>query len=156
LNKKLYVGNLSWGVIADDLAHHFKQAGTVVSSIIIMDRDTGRSRGFGFVEMLTEDEARHAIETFDKTDLSGRPLAVREAKPPNSAVAPPPISSGSVSGDPSGGTVPFSTVEDTPVFVQNIKDFAETAIAGEEFSFDFAGKRFTLTAEDIVVSPDSA
>ena len=145
MNKKLYVGNLAWGVIGSDLADHFKKAGTVVTAVVIMDRDTGRSRGFGFVEMSTEDEARNAIETLSNTNLSNRPVVVREAKPEKSAVAPPPESE--VPGVDVDG-FPETTPETTPAFVQNIKDFVETATVGEEFGFDFADKRFTLTVRE--------
>ncbi len=78
---KLYVGNLSFRTTGDDLREAFSQAGTVESASIIEDRETGRSRGFGFVEMATPEEAATAIEQFNGKDLGGRNLTVNEAKP---------------------------------------------------------------------------
>ncbi|HKR01989.1 MAG TPA: RNA-binding protein [Pyrinomonadaceae bacterium] len=78
---KLYVGNLSFKTTSDDLREHFSQAGTVESASVIEDRDTGRSRGFGFVEMATQEDAAAAIEQFNGKDLNGRNLTVNEAKP---------------------------------------------------------------------------
>jgi len=81
MNNKLYVGNLSFHLNDDDLKECFAQVGTVESARIIEDRDTGRSRGFGFVEMSTEEEAKAAIEQLNGQDLDGRSLAVNEARP---------------------------------------------------------------------------
>ena len=81
MSTKLYVGNLSFGITNDDLHEHFAQAGTVESAKIVEDRDTGRSRGFGFVEMASADEAQTAIEQFNGQDLDGRNLVVNEARP---------------------------------------------------------------------------
>lgn len=78
---KLYVGNLSFRTTSDDLREAFAGAGTVESATVIEDRDTGRSRGFGFVEMATPEEAAAAIEQFNGKDLGGRNLTVNEAKP---------------------------------------------------------------------------
>jgi RNA recognition motif-containing protein len=78
---KLYVGNLSFKTTGDHLREHFSQAGTVESASIIEDRETGRSRGFGFVEMATAEEAAAAIEQFNGKELDGRSLTVNEAKP---------------------------------------------------------------------------
>jgi cold-inducible RNA-binding protein len=78
---KLYVGNLSFKTTSDDLREHFSQAGTVESASVIEDRETGRSRGFGFVEMATPEDAAAAIEQFNGKDLNGRNLTVNEAKP---------------------------------------------------------------------------
>ncbi len=80
--KKLYVGNLSYDTTEDGLNNHFSQAGTVESAIVIMDKMTGRSKGFGFVEMSTEEEAQKAVEMFDGKELDGRELRVNEARPP--------------------------------------------------------------------------
>ena len=77
----LYIGNLSFETTNTDLEGLFGQAGTVASVNIIMDRDTGRSRGFGFVEMGSSTEAQAAIEQFDGYELQGRSLKVNEAKP---------------------------------------------------------------------------
>jgi len=78
---KLYVGNLSFRTSGDELRDMFSQAGTVESASVIEDRETGRSRGFGFVEMATAEEAAKAIEMFNGKDLGGRNLTVNEAKP---------------------------------------------------------------------------
>ena len=78
---KLYVGNLSFKTTGDDLREHFSQAGAVESASVIEDRETGRSRGFGFVEMTTAEDAAAAIEKFNGKELDGRALTVNEAKP---------------------------------------------------------------------------
>lgn len=77
----LYVGNLSYQTMDDDLHNAFAAYGEVSSAKIIMDRDTGRSKGFGFVEMPNDDEARAAIEALDNSDLNGRDIKVNEARP---------------------------------------------------------------------------
>lgn len=79
--KKLYVGGLSYNTTEDTLKSTFAQAGTVETATIIMDKMTNRSKGFGFVEMSTEDEAKKAIEMFDGKELDGRVVKVNEAKP---------------------------------------------------------------------------
>ena len=81
MSTKLYVGNLSFRVSSDDLHEHFAQAGTVESAKIVEDRDTGRSRGFGFVEMATAEDAAAAIEQFNGQEYDGRNLVVNEARP---------------------------------------------------------------------------
>ncbi len=81
MSTKLYVGNLSFHLTSDDLQEHFAQAGTVESAKVIEDRETGRSRGFGFVEMSSAEEAQSAIEQFNGEDLDGRSLVVNEARP---------------------------------------------------------------------------
>jgi cold-inducible RNA-binding protein len=81
MNLKLYVGNLSFNTEEDSLQTLFAQAGPVESARIIRDKATGRSRGFAFVEMATEDGARAAIEKFNEADLDGRRLTVNEARP---------------------------------------------------------------------------
>jgi RNA recognition motif-containing protein len=81
MGKKLYVGNLSYAVTDSDLQKLFEPHGTVESAQIIMDRDTGRSKGFGFVEMKTEQEAQAAIAALNGQDSGGRPLTVNEARP---------------------------------------------------------------------------
>jgi RNA recognition motif-containing protein len=79
--KNIYVGNLSWSTSEEQLRETFEQYGEVLSARIITDRDTGRSRGFGFVEMEVEDEANSAIEALNGSMLDGRPLTVNEARP---------------------------------------------------------------------------
>ena len=81
MGKKLYVGNLGYEVTDGDLERMFAAHGTVESAQIIMDRDTGRSKGFGFVEMKTEQEAQAAIQALNGQDSGGRTLTVNEAKP---------------------------------------------------------------------------
>lgn len=78
---KLYVGNLSFKTTSDDLREYFAQAGEVESASVIEDRETGRSRGFGFVEMATSEGAAAAVEQFNGKDLNGRNLTVNEARP---------------------------------------------------------------------------
>nr|ALS89708.1 SF-CC1: splicing factor, CC1-like protein [uncultured bacterium] len=77
---KLYVGNLSFETSSDNLQQLFAEVGTVESVSVIEDRDTGRSRGFGFVEMSSQEEGAAAIAKFDGTELAGRSLRVNEAK----------------------------------------------------------------------------
>ncbi len=78
---KLYVGNLSFKTTSEDLQELFGQAGTVESASIVEDRETGRSRGFGFVEMASSEEGQAAVEQFNGKDYQGRNLTVNEAKP---------------------------------------------------------------------------
>src|SRR5881394_2925811 len=84
MGKKLYVGNLTYGVDSSDLQKMFEPFGTVQSDQVIMDRDTGRSKGFGFVEMGSDSEAQAAISALNGTDNGGRALTVNEAKPKES------------------------------------------------------------------------
>jgi RNA recognition motif-containing protein len=79
--KNIYVGNLVWDCTADDLLALFQAHGTVARAQVITDRETGRSRGFGFVEMNDDGEAQKAIEALNGSDFKGRPLTVNEAKP---------------------------------------------------------------------------
>ncbi len=81
MGNKLYVGNLPFSATEDTLHDIFSQCGGVASAKVITDRDTGRSKGFGFVEMETDDDAQNAIERFDGSDCEGRPMRVNEAKP---------------------------------------------------------------------------
>jgi RNA recognition motif-containing protein len=78
---KLFVGSLSWGVNDDQLAAFFAEAGTVESAKVIIDRDSGRSKGFGFVEMSNDDEAKKAVELLNGKELDGRAVNVSEARP---------------------------------------------------------------------------
>jgi RNA recognition motif-containing protein len=78
---KLYVGNLSFQTSSEELQQLFSQAGTVESASVVEDRDTGRSRGFGFVEMASKEDGEKAIQQFNGTDLNGRNLTVNEARP---------------------------------------------------------------------------
>ena len=81
MGKKLYVGNLPYSVDSSELEQLFSQHGTVVSAQIINDRDTGRSKGFGFVEMGTDEEAQAAIAALNGQEQNGRALTVNEARP---------------------------------------------------------------------------
>ena len=78
---KLFVGSLPYSVTDEELAEIFAEIGTVVSAKVIVDRETGRSKGFGFVEMSSDDEARAAIDKLNGKDVNGRALVVNEARP---------------------------------------------------------------------------
>ena len=79
--KKLYVGNLPYSFTSDQLRDLFSQAGAIVDVVVISDRATGRSKGFGFVEFATDAEAAKAVETLNGKDIEGRPLVVNVARP---------------------------------------------------------------------------
>ena len=79
--KKLYVGGLSYDTTEDGLRETFSQAGTIESAVIIIDKMSGRSKGFGFVEMSSDEEAQKAIEMFNGKELDGRTITVNEARP---------------------------------------------------------------------------
>jgi RNA recognition motif-containing protein len=81
MEKKLYIGNLPYQATEDSLKDLFAKAGTVESAAIITDKVSGRSKGFGFIEMSTEEEAKKAIEMFNEQDLEGRKMVVNEARP---------------------------------------------------------------------------
>ncbi len=81
MGRKLYVGNLAYGVTDSELAQMFEAHGTVASAQVIMDRDTGRSKGFGFVEMGSDQEAQAAISALNGQETGGRVLTVNEARP---------------------------------------------------------------------------
>lgn len=81
MSQKIYVGNLGFSITNEDLQAKFAQFGNVQSAKVITDRDTGRSKGFGFVEMSTSQEASSAIDALNGTDFQGRNMNVSEAKP---------------------------------------------------------------------------
>ena len=81
MSTKLYVGNLDYGTVGDQLTELFAQAGKVVEATVIIDRYSGRSKGFGFVEMSSEQEAKKAIEMLNGKEMQGRKLIVNEARP---------------------------------------------------------------------------
>ena len=81
MGKRLYVGNLSYSVTNQSLEELFAQFGSVVSAQVVQDRDTGRSKGFGFVEMADENSAQEAIRGLHEKEHEGRPLTVNEARP---------------------------------------------------------------------------
>lgn len=78
---KLFIGSLAWGTTDASLKEFFSGAGTVVSANVIMDRDTNRSKGFGFVEMSSDEEAKKAIDELNGKELDGRAIVVSEARP---------------------------------------------------------------------------
>ncbi len=83
MGRRLYVGNLAWAVSDQDLRELFSEVGKVDSSQVIVDRETNRSRGFGFVEMATDEAAEAAIKKFNGRDLKGRAIRVNEAQARN-------------------------------------------------------------------------
>ncbi len=84
MNKRLFVGGLPWAVDDRQLMEHFSSIGEVVNATVIRDRETQRSRGFGFVEFSSEEEAAKAVETLDGTEMEGRQITVSAAKQPGS------------------------------------------------------------------------
>ena len=99
MNKKLYVGNLSYETTEDELRKLFATVGPVVSATLITDRDTGRSKGFGFVEMETEQAAQQAIEQLNNHEMNQRTITVNEARPPKERS----FGGGGRRGGPGGG-----------------------------------------------------
>ncbi len=81
MSTRLYIGNLAYSIRDEDLLQNFGEFGTVVSAKVMMDRDTGRSKGFGFVEMSSPQEASAAIQALNGQSVEGRPLVVNEARP---------------------------------------------------------------------------
>jgi cold-inducible RNA-binding protein len=81
MGTKLFVGSLSWGTTAESLREAFEKAGTVEDAVVISDRMSGRSKGFGFVTMATPEEAQAAIDMWHEKDLDGRKIIVNEARP---------------------------------------------------------------------------
>ena len=90
MGAKLYVGNLAYSVTEDRLQQHFAQHGSVVSARIITDKFSGRSKGFGFVEMSSDEEAQRAIAALNGTEFEGRNLVVSEARPQQPRAPRPP------------------------------------------------------------------
>lgn len=101
MSKKLFVGSLAWGTTDDTLGAHFASAGTVASARVVTDRETGRSRGFGFVEFDNDAEADAAIEKLNNSDLDGRQITVNEARPREDR---PQGGGGNRGGDNGGGS----------------------------------------------------
>src|ERR1044072_5335630 len=100
---RLFVGNLAYQTMENDLQDHFSQAGVVTSVNLMMDKFTGKSRGFAFVEMSSTEEAERAIEMFHSKDLQGRPLTVNIARPREERGDRPPRSGGGGGGGYRGG-----------------------------------------------------
>jgi RNA recognition motif-containing protein len=88
MGRKLYVGNLPFSATEEDISTKFAQCGTVESAKLITDRDTGRSKGFGFVEMGSDAEAQAAIDKLNGQDYDGRPMTVNEARPQKKRTGP--------------------------------------------------------------------
>ncbi|HZY89895.1 MAG TPA: RNA-binding protein [Gemmataceae bacterium] len=103
MGKKLYVGNLSYEVTDSDLEQMFAAHGSVQSAQVIMDRDTGRSKGFGFVEMSNDSEAQAAIAALNGKETGGRTLTVNEARPREGGGGRGPGGGGGRGGRPGGG-----------------------------------------------------
>jgi len=99
----IYVGNLVWSCTTDDLLTLFQPYGTVHRAQVVMDRETGRSRGFAFVEMPNPEEAKAAIGALNESDFQGRPLTVNEAKPREPRPAGGPRGGGGGGGGYGGG-----------------------------------------------------
>jgi RNA recognition motif-containing protein len=102
-NKKVYVGNLSWGVNDEMLKNSFAECGEIVSAQVAMDRMTGRSRGFAFVEFTTDEAAASAVAKFDGQELDGRELRVNIAQPKTEGTGAPRRSFGGDRGGDRGG-----------------------------------------------------
>lgn len=110
MGKRLYVGNLSYSLKAPELEEVFKAVGEVVNVKIVMDQGTGRSKGFAFVEMATDDQGTQAIATINGKEIGGRALKVTEAnprpeRPASSGARPPGGSGGGIGGFSRGGAV---------------------------------------------------
>lgn len=105
---RLFVGNLPYSVTDQTLGEKFASAGTVVSANVITDRMSGRSKGFGFVEMGSDDEAKKAIETLNGQDFDGRPMVVNEARPR------PEGAGGEAPASPEASAAEEATTEATP------------------------------------------
>lgn len=86
--KRLFVGSLPWATTSDELKEMFAAVGTVESAEVIYDRRSGRSKGFGFVEMSTDEEAKAAVDKLNETDMGGRKIVVNEARPREEGSAP--------------------------------------------------------------------
>jgi RNA recognition motif-containing protein len=100
---KLYVGNLAYSVTNEDLEGLFSQAGKVESAVVVSDKFSGQSRGFGFVEMADSNDAARAIEEFNETELKGRNIRVNEARPREGGGGGSPRGGGGGYGGPRGG-----------------------------------------------------
>ncbi len=84
MSKKLFVGNLSWGTSDEDLRKAFAPYGDIEDAVVLKDRDTGRSRGFGFVTFVNDSDAESAVSSMNEADIGGRNIVVNEARPPES------------------------------------------------------------------------
>ncbi len=82
MSKKLFVGSLEWGVTDEDLRQHFSQYGEVEDAVVLKDKFSGRSKGFGFVTYINDEDADKAVAELDGSDFKGRKIVVNEARPP--------------------------------------------------------------------------
>jgi len=117
---KIYVGNLKWSFSDQQLSDLFRSAGSVVSAVVIVDRNTGRSRGFGFVEMSSSKECQRAIGMLNGESIDGRTLIVKEALPENKKESVDPV----------------------------IKNFIENAEMGEKYHFNYSEKKYIIIREN--------
>jgi RNA recognition motif-containing protein len=121
---KLYVGNIKWTINDDQLKSTFSSTGNVVSASVVLDRETGRSRGFGFVEMASDEEGNKAIQLLNGKDIDGRALIVSEARPEGNKV---------------------DRIA-TDLAVQ-IGAFCKGAMAGNNYGFKIGERHFTITCD---------
>lgn len=112
MNKRLFVGGIPYAATEDQIKDYFAKMGTVVSCNIITDKYTGRSKGFGFVEMATEEEAKKAMEAYDGQDFEGRKITVKEARPMEDRT--PKSDTESAGSAPSTATTTNAPVEPKP------------------------------------------
>lgn len=124
MNKKLYVGNLPWSVDDHILRRFFEGYVEVVMATVIMDRETGRSRGFGFVEIKTDEQAEEAIRILNGKYIEGRQIMIREAKPE--------------------GTKPPNHA----AYISLVSEFVQKSEIGEETFFNHEFKKFSLVREN--------
>lgn len=103
MNTKLFVGSLPWATSSDDLQNIFSQVGTVVSAQVISDKFSGRSKGFGFVDMASAEDAQKAIDQLNGQELEGRPMIVSEARPEGERSSSRDYRGGGGGGDRHGG-----------------------------------------------------
>jgi RNA recognition motif-containing protein len=103
MGKRLYVGQLAYSVTEEQLRQKFEEVGAVETCSVITDRETGRSRGFGFVEMVQDDDAKKAVEQLNGADLSGRNIVVNEARPQEKRERAPGGGGGGFGGGGGGG-----------------------------------------------------
>lgn len=138
MGKKLFVGNLPFTTTNDDLNALFAQAGSVRSATVMMDRTTGRSRGFGFVELESDEAAEQAISRFNGFELKGRSLNVNEARErvPGSFTPRPPMGAGPRPQGPSGGPGRDSDQRYRPDVERDLPTFQELGGADFDFGWD--------------------
>jgi len=142
MNKKLYVGNLDWNITDKELGLFFAAAGEVKMATVILDRDTGRSRGFGFVEMATEEQAKSAL-TLSNKELNGRSMVVSEARDKKRFESVLPSVTTGIPTNTVTSSIPLKP-ENEDGFIAIIKRFVEGAVDGEQVDFMVDDKRFII------------